>query len=105
MPAAPVPPPTPAPAPIAQQASAAPAAQGGTNWGLMLGVLVLVLLVAGGAYAYYMYYLPMAAAPQQNSLVAEQAPQQDEVSAIETELGAESSASFDSEMQNLENSF
>lgn len=67
-------------------------------------IVVALLVVAGGAYAYWMVAMQPAAAPSQNTLVADQAPQ-DEMSAIESELNAQGDASFDAEVDNLENSF
>lgn len=72
--------------------------------GIIVGLIVLLLLIAAGAYGYFMYYLPMSAAPQ-NTLTSTESPAPNDLTIIESELGAESDASFEAEMESLENSF
>lgn len=72
--------------------------------GLIIGLIVLLLILGGAAYGYFMYYLPMTTSSQ-NTLTTTQPSNQDELSSIEAGLGAESDATFDTEMESLENSF
>lgn len=106
MPVQPSPTPTPAPAPIAQQAPSAPAAHGGMSMSVAVAAIIIVLLAAAGAYAYWMLGMPQAAAPlDDNTLVVEQNPTQDDLSGLEAEINSESQSNFDAEMDGLENSF
>ena len=99
--------PTPAMAPVTSQMPSAPAAQPGLSPWVAIGIIVVVLLLAGGAYAYWMLGMPRAAAPVDNALVTGQTPMppQDEMSAMESELNADSTSNFDAEMTGLEQSF
>ena len=94
---------TPTPAPVTPQAQATPpAAQSGMNPIWVIALVVILLLIAGGAYAYWTLYMPQAAAPAENTLVSSP---QDDVAAMDAELSAQSNTSFDTEVDNLENSF
>lgn len=81
-----------------------PVAQSGMSPVWAIAIVIVLLLAAGGAYAYWTMYMPQAAAPAENTLVSTPTPQ-DEVSAMESELNAEGNATFDAEVDNLENSF
>ena len=63
------------------------------------GLVVLLALIAGGAY----WYINGMPAPTPTPLVQEQP--QDELAQIEAELSAEGQATYDQDVDNLESSF
>ncbi|MEK7068264.1 MAG: hypothetical protein AAB964_00425 [Patescibacteria group bacterium] len=72
--------------------------------GLALGIIVLILAIAAGAYGYFVYLAPLTQAPE-NTLVTDQQAPQDGLSQIESDINAESNTTFDAEMDSLESSF